>query len=116
MKLLGSVLAIGGDGFKTSDIFALGLGVAVIVFGLLPGANFFTELPTLRGIIQQGTATLVWAPVVCRVTGHLRTRTHDASVELTPLPLATAGDHQSEIVFHPALTATKRQRGGNDRI
>ena len=52
MKLLGSLLAIGA-GFKTSGIFLVGLGIAVTVFGLLPGSNFFTELPTLRGIVRK---------------------------------------------------------------
>lgn len=51
MKLLGSLLAI-GHGFKTSGIFLVGLGVAVAVFGLLPGRTFFTKLPTLRGIVE----------------------------------------------------------------
>ena len=51
MKVLGSLFAIGGDGFKTSGILLLGFGIAVTVFGLLPRTNFFTELPTLRGII-----------------------------------------------------------------
>jgi hypothetical protein len=39
-----------GQSFKTSGV---ALGVAVIVFGLLPGANFFTELPTLRGVVRK---------------------------------------------------------------
>jgi len=53
MKLLGSLLAIGGGGFKTSGILLLGVGIAAIVLGLLPVGNFFTELPTLRGIIRK---------------------------------------------------------------
>ena len=52
MRLLGSFWAI-GNGFKTSGIFLLGLGIAVIVFGLLPGGNSFIELPTLRGIVRK---------------------------------------------------------------
>ena len=45
-------LLIGG-GFKTSGVFGVVFGIAVTVFGLLPGANFFTELPTLRGIVKK---------------------------------------------------------------
>ena len=52
MRLLVSLLLI-GQGFKTSRILLVAFGVAVIVFGLLPGVNFFTELPTLRGIVRK---------------------------------------------------------------
>jgi hypothetical protein len=42
-----------GQGFKTSGILLVALGVTVTVFGLLPGANFFTKLPTLRGVVRK---------------------------------------------------------------
>ena len=51
MRLVVSLLLI-GQGFKTSGILLVAVGVAVIVFGLLPGVNFFTELPTLRGVVS----------------------------------------------------------------
>jgi len=44
---------IGGNGFKASGAFLLSLGAAVIVFGLLPGADFFFEFLTLRGIVRK---------------------------------------------------------------
>jgi hypothetical protein len=48
------------------------LGLAVTVFGLPPGLNFFTELPTLRAFVE-ATPTPVWSPVVRlrRSTAHL---------------------------------------------
>ena len=52
MRLVASLLLI-GQGFKTSGILLVALGVAVTVFGLLPGVNFFTELPTLRGVVRK---------------------------------------------------------------
>jgi len=52
MRLVVSLLLI-GQGFKTSGILLVALGVAITVFGLLPGVNFFTELPTLRGIVRK---------------------------------------------------------------
>jgi len=51
-RLVVSLLLI-GQGFKASGILVVALGVAVTVFGLLPGVNFFTELPTLRGIVRK---------------------------------------------------------------
>ena len=52
MKLCGVVLAI-GNGFKPSGAVLVSLGIAVAVFGLLPGGNFFTEFLTLRGIVRR---------------------------------------------------------------
>jgi hypothetical protein len=52
MRLVVSLLLI-GQGFKTSGILLVAVGVAVILFGLLPGVNFFTELPTLRGVVRK---------------------------------------------------------------
>ncbi len=52
MKLLVSLLLV-GQSFKAPRILVVVLGVAVIVFGLLPGANFSTDLATLRGIIRK---------------------------------------------------------------
>lgn len=46
-----------GRGFKTSSALLLVFGAAVIVFGLLPGVNFFTEFPTLRGIVRKPVPT-----------------------------------------------------------
>lgn len=51
MRLAVSLLLI-GQRFKTSGILLVALGVAVTVFGLLPG-DFFTELPTLRGVVRK---------------------------------------------------------------
>ena len=42
-----------GEGFKPSGTLLVVIGIAVIVFGLLPGGNFFTEFPTLRGIVRK---------------------------------------------------------------
>ena len=42
-----------GQGFKTSGILLVALGVTVTVFGFLPLMNFFTELPTLRGVVRK---------------------------------------------------------------
>jgi hypothetical protein len=53
MKLLATVLVVGINGFKVPSIVLLCLGIATIVFGLLPGVNFFTELPNLRGIVRK---------------------------------------------------------------
>jgi hypothetical protein len=50
MRLIG--LLIGG-GFKTSGVLLVVVGIAVAVFGLLPGTNFFIKLPTLRGIVKK---------------------------------------------------------------
>jgi hypothetical protein len=36
-----------GEGFKPSGTLLVVLGIATIVFGLLPGVGFFTEYPTL---------------------------------------------------------------------
>ena len=52
MRIVVSLLLI-GQGFKTSGILLVALGVAVTVFGLLPGVNFFTELLTLRGVVRK---------------------------------------------------------------
>jgi hypothetical protein len=52
MKLLGSLLLI-GQHFKTSSVLLVALGIAVIVFGWLPGGNFFTEFLTVRGIVRK---------------------------------------------------------------
>jgi hypothetical protein len=50
-------LVIIGQGFKTSSVLLVLLGAAVTVVGLLPGVNFFTELPTLRGIVRKPLPT-----------------------------------------------------------
>jgi hypothetical protein len=42
-----------GQGFKTSGILLVALGVTVTVFGFLPGMDFFTALPTLRGVVRK---------------------------------------------------------------
>jgi hypothetical protein len=52
MRLVVSLLLI-GYGFKTSRIVLVALGVAVTVFGLLPGVKFFTDYPTLHGIVKK---------------------------------------------------------------
>ena len=52
MRLVVSLLLI-GQGFKTSGNLLVALGIAVAAFGLLPGVNFFTELPTLRGVVRK---------------------------------------------------------------
>jgi hypothetical protein len=41
------------EGFKTSGILLVAVGVAAIAFGLLPSVNFYTEFPTLRGIVRK---------------------------------------------------------------
>jgi hypothetical protein len=46
-------LSLVGEGFKTPSVLLVVFGVAVIVFGLLPGVNFFIELPILRAIIRK---------------------------------------------------------------
>lgn len=51
MRFLGLLLAI-GDRYKVSDSFLVGFGIAVIVFGLL-AESFFTDFPTLRGIVRK---------------------------------------------------------------
>jgi hypothetical protein len=57
-----SLFAIGG-GFKTSSALLVIIGVAVSVFGLLPGVNFFTEFLTLRGIVRK--ALPAWFGRLC---------------------------------------------------
>jgi hypothetical protein len=52
MRLIWLLLLI-GERFKTSSVLLLALGIAVTLFGLLPGVSFFTELPTLRGIVRK---------------------------------------------------------------
>jgi len=42
-----------GDRFGMSGPVAVILGIAAIIFGLLPGGKFFTEFPTLRGIVRK---------------------------------------------------------------
>ena len=44
-----------GQRFETSAALLIVVGIAVIVFGLLTGVNFFTE---------KADATLVWSSVV----------------------------------------------------
>jgi hypothetical protein len=50
-------LFIIGRRFETSSVLLFVLGTAVIVFGLLPGGNFFTEFLTLRGIVRKPLPT-----------------------------------------------------------
>jgi len=50
-------LSIIGQGLKTSSVLLVVLGIAVIVFGLLPGVNFFTDFPTLRAIARKPLPT-----------------------------------------------------------
>ena len=52
MRLVISLLLI-GQGFKTSGTFLVALGVIVAVWGMLPGAKFFTHYPTLHGIVKK---------------------------------------------------------------
>jgi hypothetical protein len=52
MRLVVSLFLI-GQGFETSGILLVAFGVVVIVFGLLPGANFFTEYPGLRAVLRK---------------------------------------------------------------
>jgi hypothetical protein len=40
-------------GFVASGNLLVALGAAVVLFGLLPGVNFFTELLTLRGVVRK---------------------------------------------------------------
>jgi hypothetical protein len=47
-----------GEGFKPSGTLLVVLGIATIVFGLLPGVGFFTEYPTLRGIVRKPISKL----------------------------------------------------------
>jgi hypothetical protein len=42
-----------GQGLVAPGNLLVALGVAVAVFGLLPGGNFFTELLTLRGFVRK---------------------------------------------------------------
>lgn len=49
---MGPLLVI-GRGLNTSSVLLVAFGIAVTVFGLLPGVNFFTELPTWRGIVRK---------------------------------------------------------------
>ena len=49
---MGPILII-GHGLKTSSVLLVVSGIAVIVFGLLPSVDFFTDLPSLRGIIRK---------------------------------------------------------------
>lgn len=49
-------MAMGG-GFKTSSALLIVLGVAVTVFGLLPGVDFFMEFLTLRGVVRKSVPT-----------------------------------------------------------
>jgi len=46
-----------GRGLQRSSVLLVLLGTAVTVAGLLPGVNFFTELPTLRGIVRKPLPT-----------------------------------------------------------
>jgi hypothetical protein len=50
-------LSLIGEGFKTPSVLLVVFGVAVTVFGLLPGVNFFIKLPTLRAIIRRPLPT-----------------------------------------------------------
>lgn len=52
MRLIESLLFI-GERFKTTGVLLIALGIAATVVGLLPGEGFFTELPTLRGIVRK---------------------------------------------------------------
>jgi hypothetical protein len=56
-----------GPGFNTSAVLLIAIGIAVTVFGLFPGVNFFTELPMLRGIIKKPLPRWFGRPVVCRL-------------------------------------------------
>jgi hypothetical protein len=49
-------LLIIGQGFKTSSVLLVLLGIAVTVFGLLPGVNFFID-PALRAIVRKPLPT-----------------------------------------------------------
>jgi hypothetical protein len=42
-----------GPGFVASRNLLVALGVAVALFGLLPGEKFFTELLTWRGVVRK---------------------------------------------------------------
>jgi hypothetical protein len=51
---MGSLLVLEiGRRLKTSNTLLVVLGIAVIVFGLLPGVGFFTDFPTFRGIVRK---------------------------------------------------------------
>jgi hypothetical protein len=52
MRLLGGITLV-GPGFKTSAVLLIAFGIAATVFGLLPGGTFFTEVPTLRGVVRK---------------------------------------------------------------
>ena len=49
---MGPLLII-GQGLKTSSVLLVVFGIAVTVFGLLPGMHFYTELPSRRGIVRK---------------------------------------------------------------
>ncbi len=49
---MGPLLVI-GRGLRTSSVLLVVFGIAATVFGLLPGVNFFTELPTRRAIVRK---------------------------------------------------------------
>jgi hypothetical protein len=55
MRLVVSLLLI-GQGFKASGILVIALGVAVTVFGLLPGVNFCLQIPRHGERIRQARA------------------------------------------------------------
>jgi hypothetical protein len=46
-----------GEGYKTSGVLLVVFGIAVTLFGLLPGVHFFTELPSLRAIVRKPLPT-----------------------------------------------------------
>jgi hypothetical protein len=50
-------LLILGQGLKPPGVLLVLLGTTVTVAGLLPGVNFFTALPTLRGIVRKTLPT-----------------------------------------------------------
>ncbi len=52
MRLIGLLLII-GHGFKATGVLLVALGLAVTVFGLLPSMDFYTELPSRRGIVRK---------------------------------------------------------------
>ena len=53
---MGPLLII-GEPYKTSSVVLVAFGIGVAIFGLLPGGNFFTRLPTLRGIVRKPLPT-----------------------------------------------------------